>query len=149
MQDVSMVLDTATLHKPHVATHCHQAFVDTNITGTLTLLEEAVAARVDAFIFTSTTSTFGDALSPPAGSPAGRINAGVEPLAKNIYGVMKAAAKDLRNGGGQVLRCHISPAQRVLPLNSTLTTVNETLSVFADEGVARDANSLATNIAQL
>jgi UDP-glucose 4-epimerase len=36
MQGVQAVLHTATLHKPHVATHGHQAFVDTNITGTLT-----------------------------------------------------------------------------------------------------------------
>ena len=33
-----------------------QDFVDTNITGTLNLLEEAVAAGVRAFVFTSTTS---------------------------------------------------------------------------------------------
>lgn len=41
MRGVDAVLHTATLHKPHVATHPAQAFVDTNITGTLTLLEEA------------------------------------------------------------------------------------------------------------
>ena len=34
----------ATLHKPHVGTHTRQDFVDTNVTGTLNLLEEAVAA---------------------------------------------------------------------------------------------------------
>ncbi len=33
------VLHAATLHKPHVGTHDRQAFVDTNILGTLTLLE--------------------------------------------------------------------------------------------------------------
>src|SRR5262245_23788325 len=40
------ILHTATLHKPHVATHNSQDFVDTNVTGTLVLLEEAVAAGV-------------------------------------------------------------------------------------------------------
>src|SRR5258706_11521855 len=39
-----VVFHTATLHKPHVATHSPQDFVDTNITGTLNLLQEAVAA---------------------------------------------------------------------------------------------------------
>jgi len=58
------VLHTATLHKPHVGSHPRQAFVDTNITGTLTLLEEAVRAEVGRFVFTSTTSTFGRALTP-------------------------------------------------------------------------------------
>src|SRR5438046_2360354 len=40
------VLHAATLHKPHVATHPRQAFVDTNVTGTLTLLEAAAEAGV-------------------------------------------------------------------------------------------------------
>ncbi len=61
MRDVHAVLHTATLHKPHVATHTRQDFVDTNITGTLNLLEEATAAGVGAFVFTSTTSVFGRA----------------------------------------------------------------------------------------
>src|SRR5580704_11532614 len=51
MQGVQAVLHTATLHKPHVATHSRQEFVDTNVTGTLNLLEEAVAAGVHAFVF--------------------------------------------------------------------------------------------------
>src|SRR5262249_46963364 len=59
MTGVGAVVHTATLHKPHVATHSRQAFVDTNVTGTLNLLEEAVAAGVRCFVFTSTTSTFG------------------------------------------------------------------------------------------
>src|SRR6478672_4671850 len=44
MAGVDAVIHTATLHKPHVATHARQDFVDTNITGTLNLLEEAIAA---------------------------------------------------------------------------------------------------------
>ncbi len=68
MQGVNVVLHTATLHKPHVVTHTPQQFIDTNITGTLNLLQEAVAAGVQSFVFTSTTSTFGDALVPPAGA---------------------------------------------------------------------------------
>ena len=65
LQGVSAVLHTATLHKPHVATHSKQDFVDTNITGTLILLEEALRAGVETFVFTSTTSVFGDSLRPP------------------------------------------------------------------------------------
>lgn len=95
MQGVAAVLHTATLHKPHVATHSRQDFVDTNISGTLNLLEEAVAAGAGAFIFTSTTSTFGDALSPAAGSPAAWITEEVVPIPKNIYGITKTAAEDL------------------------------------------------------
>ena len=95
MNGVGAVLHPATLHKPHVATHSRQDFVDVNITGTLNLLEEAVAAGVTAFVFTSTTSVFGDALAPPSGEPAAWVTEDVAPLPKNIYGVTKAAAEDL------------------------------------------------------
>src|SRR6516225_11671895 len=46
LKDVEAVFHAATLHKPHLTTHRRQAFVDTNITGTLTLLEEAVKAGI-------------------------------------------------------------------------------------------------------
>src|SRR6516162_7358070 len=61
MMGVRTVFHTATLHKPHVATHSRQDFVDTNVTGTLELLERAVAVGVRSFVYTSTTSVFGDA----------------------------------------------------------------------------------------
>jgi UDP-glucose 4-epimerase len=95
MRDVDAILHAATLHKPHVATHARQDFVDTNISGTLNLLEEAVAAKTKSFIFTSTTSAFGDALTPPPDAPAAWITEDVAPIAKNIYGVTKVAAENL------------------------------------------------------
>ncbi len=95
MTDVRAVIHAATLHKPHVATHSRQAFVDTNITGTLNLLEEATAAGIGCFVFTSTTSVFGHALLPAPESPAAWITEDVTPIPKNIYGATKAAAEDL------------------------------------------------------
>lgn len=95
MADVEAVLHTATLHKPHVATHSRQDFVDTNVTGTLNLLEEGRAFRVGSFVFTSTTSAFGRALVPHAGAPAAWITEDVVPVPRNIYGVTKVAAEDL------------------------------------------------------
>lgn len=95
MDGVAAVLHTATLHKPHVATHSRQDFIDTNITGTLTLLEAASDAGVGAFVFTSTTSAFGAALTPGPGEPAVWIDESVAPVAKNIYGATKTAAEDL------------------------------------------------------
>src|SRR5688572_7087821 len=95
MAGVEVVLHAATLHKPHVATHSRQDFVDTNVTGTLNLLEEAAAARVRAFVYTSTTSAFGRALVPPPGAPAAWITEDVMPVPKNIYGVTKVAAEDV------------------------------------------------------
>jgi UDP-glucose 4-epimerase len=95
MEGVDAVLHAATLHKPHVGTHSRQSFVDTNITGTLNLLEEAAIAGVRAFIFTSTTSAFGRALTPGPGAPAAWITEDVRPVPRNIYGVTKTAAEDL------------------------------------------------------
>lgn len=95
MPGVSHVLHTATLHKPHVATHTHQDFVDTNVSGTLALLEAARAADVQGFIFTSTTSVFGAAMTPAEGEPATWVREDVVPVPRNIYGVTKFAAEGL------------------------------------------------------
>jgi nucleoside-diphosphate-sugar epimerase len=92
---VDGILHAATLHKPHVGSHGRQEFVDTNITGTLNLLEEAVQAGVGSFVFTSTTSTFGRALTPAAGAPASWITEDVAPVPRNVYGATKTAAEDL------------------------------------------------------
>src|SRR3954469_15697480 len=95
MTGTGAVLHTATLHKPHVGSHSRQEFVDTNVTGTLVLLEEAVTAGVGAFVATSTTSAFGRALTPGAGAPAAWITEDVVPRPRNVYGVTKVAAEDL------------------------------------------------------
>lgn len=92
---IEAVVHAATLHKPHIATHSRQDFIDTNISGTLTLLEEALAAGVSRFVYTSTTSVFGHALVPAPGKPAAWITEEVTPVPKNIYGVTKLAAENL------------------------------------------------------
>ena len=107
MQGVRTVLHTATLHKPHVVTHSHSQFVETNVSGTLNLLEEAADAGVGAFVQTSTTSAFGDALSPAAGTPAAWIDETVLPIPKNIYGATKLAAEHL---------CRVVAKKRGLPV---------------------------------
>lgn len=142
MAGVEAVLHTATLHKPHVGTHTRQDFVDTNITGTLNLLEEAASAQVGAFIFTSTTSVFGDALTPAAGTPAAWITEEVTPIPKNIYGVTKSAAENLcqlfyRNHG---LACLILRTSRFFPEeddNQEMRQVYDDSNVKANEYLYR------------
>lgn len=95
MKDVDAVIHTATLHKPHVATHSKQDFIDVNLTGSLTLLEAAAQHGIKRFVFTSTTSAFGDAMRPKAGESAVWVTEAVQPIAKNIYGSTKTAAEDL------------------------------------------------------
>lgn len=108
MAGCDVVYHTATLHKPHVVTHSVSDFIETNVRGTAILLEEAVRAGIECFVFTSTTSAFGDALVPPAGEPAAWITEDVTPVPKNIYGATKTAAEDLcrlfhRNEGLNVI----------------------------------------------
>jgi UDP-glucose 4-epimerase len=107
MAAVDAVIHTATLRKPHVATHSNREFVETNVTGTLVLLEAAVAAGVTRFIYTSTTSAFGAALVPPPGEPAAWLTEDVAPVPKNIYGVSKFAAENL---------CELFARQAQLPV---------------------------------
>jgi nucleoside-diphosphate-sugar epimerase len=95
MAGVDVVVHTATLHKPQLAFLPRRAFVDTNVSGTLTLLEAAADADVRAFVMSSSTTVFGDALIPAAVEPAAWIDESVVPTPKNVYGVTKAAAEDL------------------------------------------------------
>ena len=94
-EGVTQVINTATLHKPHVVTHSRQAFVHTNIEGTLALLEKAAETGVSAFVHISTTSVFGRAMRPKPGDPAVWVTEALAPIHKNIYGVTKSAGEDL------------------------------------------------------
>jgi UDP-glucose 4-epimerase len=134
MRDADVVFHAATLHKPHVGTHSRQDFVDTNVTGALNLLEEASASGIGAFVFTSSTSVFGDALMPPEGEPAAWITEAVMPIPKNIYGVTKAAAEDLcqlfqRNQGLPVIVLRTS---RFFPEEDDHKSVRE---AYSDENL--------------
>src|SRR6476646_9589695 len=117
LRGVDVLIHAATLHKPHVGTHSRQAFVDTNITGTLTVLEAALEAGVSGVVFSSTTSVYGGALVPADGQPAAWIDEDVVPVPKNIYGVTKKSAEDLcelffRSRG---LRCLVLRISRFFP----------------------------------
>jgi len=113
MKGVRTVIHAATLHKP------------------LVLLEEAVAAGVESFVFTSTTSTFGSALTPAEGMPAAWITEDVTPVPKNIYGVTKTSAESL---------CELFHRKQQLPV-----VVLKTSRFFPeedDDAAARSLHSL-------
>ncbi|HEY1415448.1 MAG TPA: NAD(P)-dependent oxidoreductase [Caulobacteraceae bacterium] len=95
MVGVEIVFHAATLHKPHVATHSRQAFIDTNITGTNILLNAAQRAGVRAFVFTSTTSVFGEAMATVDCAPSVWVDESLSPRPRNIYGLTKLASEGL------------------------------------------------------
>src|SRR3954469_4246932 len=94
---IDAVIHSGALHKPDVARYPASAFVDVNVTGTLNLLEAAVARKPDRFVFTSTTSLMiSQEIRDEAGDAAVWIDEHTGPLApRNIYGVTKLAAEGL------------------------------------------------------
>ncbi|MEG3179913.1 NAD-dependent epimerase/dehydratase family protein [Sphingomonas sp. LT1P40] len=94
---IEAVIHGGALHKPDIARYPKQAFVDVNVTGTLNLLETAVAAGHDRFVFTSTTSLMiSQAIRDEAGEAAVWLDEDSGPIEpRNIYGVTKFAAEQL------------------------------------------------------
>ncbi|MEO1044225.1 MAG: NAD(P)-dependent oxidoreductase [Pseudomonadota bacterium] len=97
---IEAVIHGGALHKPDIVRYPNQSFVDVNVTGTLNLLEAAVAARHDRFVFTSTTSLMirADVRAGKAGGAkqAYWLDEDFGPLKpRNIYGVTKLAAEHL------------------------------------------------------
>jgi len=118
---VEAVIHAGALHKPDIARYPAQTFVDVNVTGTLNLLEAAVAAGHDRFVFTSTTSLMiSQAVRDEVGDAAVWLDETSGPLApRNIYGVTKLAAEGL---------CRVYASERGLPV-----TVLRTARFFPED----------------
>jgi len=94
---VEAVIHGGALHKPDIVRYSKQTFVDVNVTGTLNLLEAAVRAGHDRFVFTSTTSLMiSQAIRDEAGDAAVWLDEASGPIEpRNIYGATKYAAEQL------------------------------------------------------
>lgn len=94
---IEVVVHAGALHQPDIARYPARAFIDTNVTGTQTLLEAAVAAGHDRFVFTSTTSLMiSQEIHEDQVAAAVWLDETVGRLApRNIYGVTKLAAEGL------------------------------------------------------
>jgi nucleoside-diphosphate-sugar epimerase len=94
IRGMDVVIHTASLHAPHVGQRSMQDFVETNITGTLRLLEAASATGVRRFVYTSTTSVYGEALVPDGGE-AVWVTEDLTPRPRDIYDITKLTAEAL------------------------------------------------------
>lgn len=94
---IEAVIHCGALHKPDIVRYPAQAFIDVNVSGTLNLLEAAVRAKHDRFVFTSSTSLMiTTAIREEAGETAVWLDEASGPLApRNIYGVTKLSAEEL------------------------------------------------------
>jgi len=91
------VVHAGALHKPDIVRFSQQDFIDVNVSGTLNLLEEAVACGVGRFVFTSTTSLMiSRRIRSELSSEAFWLDESAAPIEpRNIYGVTKLAAEAL------------------------------------------------------
>ena len=94
---INAVIHAGALHKPDIVRSPAEAFIEVNITSTLNLLERAVVAGHDRFIFTSTTSLMISREIRQEASPvAAWLDESSGPLVpRSIYGVTKLAAEGL------------------------------------------------------
>lgn len=93
---IEAVIHGGALHKPDIVRYPRQAFVDVNVSGTLNLIEAAVAAGNDRFLFTSTTSLMvrDDVRGGAAPDGAWWMDEDFAPIEpRNIYGITKLAAE--------------------------------------------------------
>lgn len=96
---IQAIIHGGALHKPHIERHTPGDFIAVNVTGTLNLLDEAVAQGVERFIFTSTTSLMISRrirAGKAGGAPrAAWMTEDMQPAPRNIYGVSKLSAEHL------------------------------------------------------
>lgn len=94
---IEAVIHGGALHKPDIIRYPACTFVEVNVSGTLNLLEAAVAAGHDRFVMTSTTSLMiSSAIRQELGAAAVWLDETSGPLEpRNIYGVTKLAAEGL------------------------------------------------------
>jgi len=106
---IESVIHGAALHKPDIVRYPRQAFIDVNVTGTLNLLECAIAAGADRFVFTSTTSLMiTQAIRDETSDAAVWLDETSGSLSpRNIYGVTKRAAEEV---------CRLVHAETGLPI---------------------------------
>jgi UDP-glucose 4-epimerase len=118
-----------------VATHSKNQFIDVNVLGTQTLLEVAIKNHLKAFVYTSTTSTFGGALTHHPENEAVWVTEDLRPIPKNIYGVTKLASEDLCQLAfkEQALPCIVLKTSRFFPEEDDM---KHTMPDFSQESIA-------------
>lgn len=86
------IVHTASLHVPDLAARTVQDFREINVDATRRLLQASGEAGIRRFVYTSTTSLYGDALLPEAGK-AVWVTESLVPRPRDIYDETKLAAE--------------------------------------------------------
>lgn len=91
LQRVDAIVHCAALHAPQVGTVADAEFIAVNVDATRALAEQALAAGVRRFVYTSTTALYGDASTPA--DAAGWVDEELPPKPRTIYHRSKLAAE--------------------------------------------------------
>jgi len=92
LSKVDAIIHTAALHAPHIKHYSKQQFIETNLQGTKRLLELAHKHNLKRFVYTSTTSLYGDAMLPD--NEAVWVTETLKPMPRDIYDETKLAAEE-------------------------------------------------------
>lgn len=112
------IVHVAALHAPHVGHRSDEEFRLANVESTDRLIDFALGAGARAFVFTSTTSLYGNALEPS--DRAVWIDEQVAPHPRDIYDETKLEAEELVASGGSSLTCTSLRMSRCFPESAEL-----------------------------
>lgn len=117
------VVHTAALHVPDLAEYDAAEFHEVNVAATERLLQAAGEAGVARFVYTSTTSLYGDAMLPELGEAAW-VTESLAPRPRDVYDETKLAAEaacaEAARGG---LACTALRMSRCFPEEPRLVAV--------------------------
>ncbi len=139
---VDAIVHTAALHVPDLAGHDAREFHEVNVDATRRLLQAAGEARVARFVYTSTTSLYGDAMLPEDGRAAW-VTESLVPRPRDVYDETKLAAEAACEAAARAgLACTALRMSRCFPEEPRLVAVYRLYRGVDAEDVAQ-AHELA------
>ncbi len=136
------IVHTASLHVPDLAACSAAEFRDVNVEATRRLLGAAGEAGIGRFVYTSTTSLYGDAMLPES-DEAVWVTEALVPRPRDIYDETKLAAEEsCREAAAQGLACVSLRMSRCFPEEPRLVAIYRLYRGVDAEDVAQ-AHELA------
>ncbi len=121
-KDVGAIIHAAALHAPHVSICSDEKFWSVNVRGTENLLDACLKYKIKRFVFTSSTSIYGDALV--SSSQAVWVTENLLPQPRDIYDETKLAAETLcENASSNSLSCISLRISRCFPEKDSLMAI--------------------------
>lgn len=121
-KDVYAVIHSAALHAPHVNVLSDEQFWRVNADATQHLLDACLKYQIKRFVFTSSTSIYGDALVDP--NQAVWVTEDLKPQPRDIYDETKLAAEALcKKASGPCLSCISLRISRCFPEQERLMAI--------------------------